>query len=175
MTELPIHSVLPRLLAAFALPEAIFSQDPAALAQVVGKAQADALGKEPPGFAPQLEATQAWLEQRDAPRGIVTLGDPDYPAALLAIEDPPLMLYRMGRLEAAPLVYITDKDLFAAIVDVDFAEICITSAATLVEPAPGARSARTPTTCTTPRRSPRLAAMAARRGGMRVTGSRSRT
>src|SRR4029079_1271469 len=36
-------------------------------------------------------------------------------------------------LEAAPLVYISDKELFAAIVDVDFAEICITSAATLVE------------------------------------------
>jgi len=36
-------------------------------------------------------------------------------------------------LEAAPIVFVTDKDLFAAIVDVDFAEICITSAATLVE------------------------------------------
>ncbi len=36
-------------------------------------------------------------------------------------------------LEAAPLVFVTDKELFAAIVDVDFAEICITSAATLVE------------------------------------------
>jgi len=36
-------------------------------------------------------------------------------------------------LEAAPIVFVTDKELFAAIVDVDFAEICITSAATLVE------------------------------------------
>ena len=36
-------------------------------------------------------------------------------------------------LEAAPLVYVSDPDLFAAIVDVDLAEICITSAATLVE------------------------------------------
>ena len=36
-------------------------------------------------------------------------------------------------LEAAPIVHVADKDLFAAIVDADLAEICITSAATLVE------------------------------------------
>lgn len=36
-------------------------------------------------------------------------------------------------LEAAPIVYVSDMDLFAAIVDADLAEICITSAATLVE------------------------------------------
>jgi isoleucyl-tRNA synthetase len=36
-------------------------------------------------------------------------------------------------LEAAPVVYVSDPDLFAALVDVDLAEIAITSAATLVE------------------------------------------
>jgi isoleucyl-tRNA synthetase len=36
-------------------------------------------------------------------------------------------------LEAAPVVYVADPDLFAAVVDVDLAEVCITSAATLVE------------------------------------------
>jgi isoleucyl-tRNA synthetase len=36
-------------------------------------------------------------------------------------------------LEAAPVVYVSDKDLFAAIVDVDLAEVCITSAAALIE------------------------------------------
>jgi isoleucyl-tRNA synthetase len=36
-------------------------------------------------------------------------------------------------LEAAPVVYVSDPDLFAAIVDADLAEICITSAATLAE------------------------------------------
>jgi isoleucyl-tRNA synthetase len=36
-------------------------------------------------------------------------------------------------LEAAPLVHVSDPDLFAALVDADLAEICITSAATLVE------------------------------------------
>jgi isoleucyl-tRNA synthetase len=36
-------------------------------------------------------------------------------------------------LEAAPIVYVADPDLFAAAVDADLAELCITSAATLVE------------------------------------------
>jgi isoleucyl-tRNA synthetase len=36
-------------------------------------------------------------------------------------------------LEAAPIVYVADSDLFALAVDVDLAELCITSAATLVE------------------------------------------
>ncbi|NWG24056.1 MAG: isoleucine--tRNA ligase [Pseudorhodoplanes sp.] len=36
-------------------------------------------------------------------------------------------------LEAAPIVHVSDADLFAALVDEDLAEICITSAATLVE------------------------------------------
>jgi isoleucyl-tRNA synthetase len=36
-------------------------------------------------------------------------------------------------LEAAPVVYVADPDLFAALLDIDLAEIAITSAATLVE------------------------------------------
>jgi isoleucyl-tRNA synthetase len=36
-------------------------------------------------------------------------------------------------LEASPVVYVADADLFAAVVDSDLAELCITSAATLVE------------------------------------------
>jgi isoleucyl-tRNA synthetase len=35
-------------------------------------------------------------------------------------------------LEADPIVHVSDPDLFAAVADVDLAEICITSAATLV-------------------------------------------
>jgi isoleucyl-tRNA synthetase len=49
-----------------------------------------------------------------------------------------LELERAGKrigssLEADPFVHVSDPDLFAALVDVDLAEICITSAATLVE------------------------------------------
>ena len=36
-------------------------------------------------------------------------------------------------LEAAPVVYVSDPDLFAALVDIDLAEVSITSAATLVQ------------------------------------------
>jgi len=36
-------------------------------------------------------------------------------------------------LEAAPLIFVSDPDLFAALVDVDWAEVAITSAATLVQ------------------------------------------
>jgi isoleucyl-tRNA synthetase len=49
-----------------------------------------------------------------------------------------LELERAGKrigssLEAAPIIYVADTDLFAAAVDADLAELCITSAATLVE------------------------------------------
>ncbi|TMK04477.1 MAG: isoleucine--tRNA ligase, partial [Alphaproteobacteria bacterium] len=36
-------------------------------------------------------------------------------------------------LEAAPVIFVSDAELFAAVVDVDFAEVAITSAYTLVE------------------------------------------
>ena len=36
-------------------------------------------------------------------------------------------------LEADPFIYISDPDLLASVLDVDFAEVCITSAATLVQ------------------------------------------
>lgn len=90
-----------KLLAAFGLPEAIFSQSPSALLQVVTPAQADALREEPPELPAQLEATWQWLQNPEgsAPRRILALGDADYPPALLNIEDPPLLLYLMGRLE----------------------------------------------------------------------------
>jgi isoleucyl-tRNA synthetase len=49
-----------------------------------------------------------------------------------------LELERAGKrigssLEAAPLIYVADADLFAALVEIDLAEVSITSAATLVE------------------------------------------
>ncbi|MBI3533094.1 MAG: DNA-protecting protein DprA [Burkholderiales bacterium] len=90
-----------KLLAAFGLPEAIFSQSPSALQQVVTPAQADALLEEPPELPAQLETTWHWLQNQEgsAPRQILALGDTAYPSALLHIEDPPLLLYLMGRLE----------------------------------------------------------------------------
>ncbi|MDP1656206.1 MAG: DNA-processing protein DprA [Hylemonella sp.] len=90
-----------KLLAAFGLPEAIFSQSPSALQQVVTPAQADALLTEPPELPAQLDTTWHWLQNQEgsAPRQILALGDSAYPSALLQIEDPPLLLYAMGRLD----------------------------------------------------------------------------
>lgn len=58
-------------------------------------------------FESRLAATEAWLDG-DAARGVVSLADPEYPAALLQTADPPLLLYVHGRvaLLGAPSVAI---------------------------------------------------------------------
>ena len=105
-----------QLLAAFASPQAVLQTEVAALAQVVGMPLAEALQQPPPGFDALLDTTWAWLQGTQekaedtaedagglqgpgpgASRRITVLGDSDYPAAFLTIEDPPLMLYLLGR------------------------------------------------------------------------------
>ena len=87
-----------RLLAAFGLPDGIFAQPPAALREVVSSAQAEALLQPPPGLQAQIDQTWQWLQAADGgvSRRIVTLGDSGYPASLLEMADPPLMLYVLG-------------------------------------------------------------------------------
>ena len=101
-----------RLLAAFGEPEAIFEQSESALRQVVSALQAQALRQIPSGWPELTEETWDWLhaETKSATesetvitpigRAVVTLGDDDYPSALLEISDPPLMLYAMGQIQA---------------------------------------------------------------------------
>ncbi|MCW5650874.1 MAG: DNA-processing protein DprA [Ramlibacter sp.] len=87
-----------KLLAAFGLPPTIFGQTSTALRHVVSAAQTQALQAEPEGLADLLATTLAWLQDDDGAgrRRVATLGSSEYPAALLALEDPPLMLYMMG-------------------------------------------------------------------------------
>ncbi len=88
-----------KLLAAFGLPDAVFDQTPTALQYFVSRAQAQALKTLPTGLDALTQATLDWLEgtQRDGVvRTIVTLADPLYPRSLLALDDPPLMLYVTG-------------------------------------------------------------------------------
>ena len=88
-----------KLLAAFGLPAAVFSQSAAALRQVVGETIASNLCTEPTELHELLNITWNWLQTSEpgsAQRHIVVLGDVDYPASLLNIEDPPLMLYLLG-------------------------------------------------------------------------------
>ena len=89
-----------RLLAAFGLPQVVCAQSSTSLQQVVTPVQASALQQTPPGLAEQLEACTQWLEQAGtAPRSIITLGDARYPSSLLAMADPPLLLFALGRIE----------------------------------------------------------------------------
>ncbi|MGJ3702231.1 DNA-processing protein DprA [Variovorax sp. AFSI2.2] len=89
-----------RLLAAFGLPEKIFAETSAALRQVVSAAQADALHLVPSGLQAQIDQTWQWLQPNaddgTTTRRLVTLGDAAYPASLLEMADPPLMLYVLG-------------------------------------------------------------------------------
>ncbi|WP_076998954.1 DNA-processing protein DprA [Variovorax sp. KK3] len=92
-----------RLLAAFGLPDSVFAQTDEALQQVVGDAHAAALLEPPARLDALLDATLAWLQGGDAhgaTRRILTLSDAGYPASLLDMADPPLLLHVMG---AAPL------------------------------------------------------------------------
>lgn len=91
-----------RLLAAFGSPQAVFAQSEAALRQVVTVRQALALMSEPNELAVQCVRTQQWLAQQPNTHGhaLWTLGDAHYPAPLLQLPDPPLMLYAQGQLTA---------------------------------------------------------------------------
>lgn len=88
-----------RLLAAFGLPAQVFAQSRLALEQVAGAAVAAALQRVPEDADAVLARTWDWLQQEPDRRAIVTLGDARYPPALLHIDEPPLLLYLMGRLD----------------------------------------------------------------------------
>jgi isoleucyl-tRNA synthetase len=106
-------------------------------------------------LAPMLcfTAEEAWLARDQAATSVHLEAFPEVPAAwrndaladkwrklrtLRRVVTGALELERAAKrigssLEAAPVVYACDPDLFAAAVDADLAELCITSAATLVE------------------------------------------
>lgn len=89
-----------KLLSAFGLPEQLFRQSASALREVASAAQTQSLLQEPLGFAAALRTTWAWLQADPERRRVLPLGDPTYPAALLQMEDPPLLLYGMGHAAA---------------------------------------------------------------------------
>ena len=84
------------LLAAFGLPDAIFSATRAQLTRVVSPSLVDALRAAPTSdHEERVARTRAWM--REAGNHIVTLADMRYPTALLETADPPPMLYVKGR------------------------------------------------------------------------------
>ena len=84
-------------LAAYGLPQAIFEADPDALSASPSERLRRAIETVPEALPALLASTLDWLAQGQD-RCIVTLGDAHYPASLLNIADPPLMLYMMGSL-----------------------------------------------------------------------------
>ncbi len=85
-----------RLLSAFGMPQQVFAASRSALEQVASVSQCAALLAEPPNLPALLETTWLWLQESPHERRVMTLGDASYPAALLHMEDPPLLLYGVG-------------------------------------------------------------------------------
>lgn len=86
-----------KLLAAFGLPAQVFAQSEGALTAIVSANQARALQSKPAELAALLNTTLEWLHAEPTVRRILVLGDALYPQSLLTTEDPPLLLYAMGR------------------------------------------------------------------------------
>lgn len=84
-----------KLLAAFGPPEAVFKQSATTLRQLGSDKLVRAITAEPPKLAEQLQATLDWLAS-STDRAVAPIGSALYPAPLLNIEDPPLVLYMMG-------------------------------------------------------------------------------
>jgi len=91
-------AALRALLGAFGLPQNVLAQPFAALAATAGHDAAWAVLAPPaPDFARQLEILDDWCA---APgNALVTLADPVYPPRLLAMPDPPPLLYVQGRID----------------------------------------------------------------------------
>jgi len=81
-----------KLMAALGPPQAIWQCSHSDWARVVSARIALAMAQEPDELQLLLRNTVAWLDADPAGRAIVTLGDPDYPAALLDTDDPPAFL-----------------------------------------------------------------------------------
>ena len=88
-----------RLLAVFGLPDAIFAASTATLAPHAGEALARELaGPASPAQREAMQATARWLASSPS-NHLVTLADTLYPAGLLAMSDPPPVLYATGRID----------------------------------------------------------------------------
>ena len=87
-----------RLLMEFGLPQHIFAATLVQLERVVPGHLAKALFLAPGEFiTDQIEKTKAWINIKG--NHVITLGDPHYPASLLDIADPPVMLWVSGRVQ----------------------------------------------------------------------------
>ncbi len=87
------------LLQHFGLPNSIFEATESELRVCVTERQAEALLQVPQSLDDLVDLTRHWLQAAPDQRRMLTLGDDNYPLALLDTEDPPLMLYAMGQVQ----------------------------------------------------------------------------
>ncbi len=94
---------LRQLLQTFGSVQAVLAQSPQALQQVLSHAQVQALQLEPPDWLSLCTRTQAWLSQAGdgVQHAVWTWADAQYPPGLLALPDPPPLLFAQGQLERA--------------------------------------------------------------------------
>ncbi|WP_238139520.1 DNA-processing protein DprA [Roseateles aquatilis] len=85
-----------RLLARHGSPSAALDAGSAGWAALLGPDEAAKLAQPTVDLDRLVQRTQTWLERGER-RSILLVGDADYPAPLLNIADPPLMLYLDGR------------------------------------------------------------------------------
>ena len=105
-----------KLLAAWGSPEQVFAQSESTLRQLVSASQARHLSSEPEGWAELTRETWAWLQRPPSDEiscAVLTLGDADYPAPLLLIPDPPLILYALG--QTAALAHVKTEQCLAMV------------------------------------------------------------
>ena len=103
LTELPGlgGAALRRLLARHGSPQAVLDAGAAGGAGLLDATQCATLARAHTLGEDALQRTRRWLDDAspERPRGLLSLDDLRYPAALLQTADPPLLLYWEGRLE----------------------------------------------------------------------------
>lgn len=95
------------LLQHFGGPQAIFEASHAALVEQLGPRLAQSVLQTPAALQALTQRSTDWLHSDQEHRRLLTLGDADYPSALLDTEDPPLVLYAMGRVDALAVDFAT--------------------------------------------------------------------
>lgn len=90
-----------KLLAAFGLPQQVLAQSASSLRRVASSQQVQAILHPDEATQTAIAATWQWLQQPPAglQRRVLTLADADYPAGLLNMADPPVLLYATGQVQ----------------------------------------------------------------------------
>lgn len=100
MTPMIGPQTLRSLLQVFGSASAVFAQTTTTLQAHVSDAQVQALQATPPDWQGACERTQAWLDQgtEALQLAVWAWGDPGYPEGLLALHDPPPLVFAQGQL-----------------------------------------------------------------------------